>query len=33
VHGTDEQTGAKIDVWFNIDIVWALENRMFSPKN
>ena len=33
LHGTDPQTGAKLDVWFNIDIVWALENKMFSPKN
>jgi hypothetical protein len=32
LHGTDSN-GAKVDVWFNIDIVWAMETKMFGPKN
>jgi Domain of unknown function (DUF4919) len=31
LHGTDK-SGNKVDVYFNIDIVWAMENRMFNPK-
>jgi hypothetical protein len=33
LHGTDSKTGNKIDVYFNIDIFWAMENRMFNPKS
>jgi len=33
LHGVDSASGAKVDVWFNIDIVWAMENKMFNPKN
>lgn len=31
--GTDEKTKQPVKMYFNIDIVWAMENRMFSPKN
>jgi hypothetical protein len=33
LHGTDPKTSEKVDVYFNIDIVWAMETKMFSPKN
>jgi hypothetical protein len=30
LHGSDSKTGATVDVYFNIDIVWAMESKMFS---
>lgn len=33
LHGTDPKTNSNVDVYFNIDIVWAMENKMFNPKD
>ena len=32
LRGTDAKTGKPVTVYFNIDIVWALETKMFNPK-
>lgn len=31
--GTDQKTNSPVKIYFNIDIVWAAETKMFNPKS